>query len=147
MLTYKRVHGALGISSWVKMDLYLGQKQRNYVISMTGPVRPANADWGGILKKNNITIPWHLIYFQGFLLAYIIHINVVVNYIWSGVNSIGQTTAACTRSWFRAFLTRKCCLGGVPYKNTIIFFVQGSNSFNHYMEMGIYLTQTNIKLK
>ena len=42
--TYKIVNGALGIPSWAKMDLYLAQKQRNYVISMIGLLMPADAD-------------------------------------------------------------------------------------------------------
>ena len=42
--TYNRASGALDIPSWNKKDLYLGQKQYNYVISTAGPLRPANAD-------------------------------------------------------------------------------------------------------
>ena len=42
--TYERAGGALGIPSWAKKDLYLGQKQHKYVISMAGPRRPAIAD-------------------------------------------------------------------------------------------------------
>ena len=42
--TYKRANDALGIPSWAKMDFYLSQKQHNYLISTTGPLRPANAD-------------------------------------------------------------------------------------------------------
>ena len=43
-LTYKRANGALGIPSGAKMDLYLSQKQHNYLISTAGPLRPENAD-------------------------------------------------------------------------------------------------------
>ena len=42
--SYKRASGALGIPSWAKIGLYLGQKWHNYVISTAGPLRPANVD-------------------------------------------------------------------------------------------------------
>ena len=89
--SYKRASGALGIPSWTKMDLYLG---RNNII--TWSVRPGL--WGPRMLIKvfliNIIKPWHLIYFKGFLLADVIHINCVMKYTGSGVKSIRQTNGA-----------------------------------------------------
>ena len=72
----------------------------------------------------------------------------MVSYITYGLESIpyDKPLLPVHKIAFWAFLTRKCCLGSVPYKN-MIFFMQGSNSFNHYMEIGIHPTQTTIELK